>query len=282
MRRTRPGRPSGPVAARSALPRPGASRPSARDKAGIVAAASLGLLVAGCTGADVSGGAVGWVPPGEERLSLVAAARADQRRAVRYADDWQAEEYARVGSPGLQLEYLYITAEPGSPVSLGAGFDVARAVGLFRRNRAGVSGWGDLGRVGKLGGTLFYRPYRLGNRACFAFAGDLDRRGEDSLGRPSETLLGYGCADAGVLPATRIEAVLDGIGVRRAVPSAQLPSLPPAETALDFARGKADADQGLVSFPLLRAQRRTHADADADADAVGEASGNPSSAWPWG
>jgi hypothetical protein len=193
----------------------------------------------------------------------VAATRPDQRQAVRYADEWQAEEYGRVRSAGLRLEYLYVTADPGSPVSLDSSFDLVRAVGLFRRNReVGVSGWGGLGRVEKPGGTLFYRPYRLGDRACFGFEGDLGRGGEDPVGRPSEILLGYGCADAGMLSATRIEAILDGIGMRRVVASASLPSLPSAGTALDFARGKADADQGLASFPLLLARHYTLADAD--------------------
>jgi hypothetical protein len=263
MYRKRLGQPSGLAAARPAHPRPRASRPSLRDTARIVATASLCLLAAGCAGADVGRDAVGWVPPGEERLSLVAAARPDQRQAVRYADEWQAEEYARVRSAGLQLEYLYVTADPGSPVSLDSSFDLVRAVGLFRRNQeVGVSGWGGLGRVEKPGGTLFYRPYRLGSRACFGFEGDLGRGGEDPLGRPYEILLGYGCADAGMLSATRIEAILDGIGMRRVVNSARLPSLPSAGTALDFARGKADADQGLGSFPLLLAQHYALADAD--------------------
>jgi hypothetical protein len=255
-------RPSGLVAARSARPQPRASRLSYRDYSRIIAAASLCLLVVGCTGADAGHDTAGWVPPGEERLSLVSAARPDQWRAVRYADDWQAEEYARVRSPGLQLEYLYVTADPGNPVSLDSSFDLARAVGLFRRNQVGVVGWGSLGQVEKPGGTLSYRPYRLGNHACFGFEGDLDWRGEDPLGRPSEILLGYGCTDAGTLSPTRIEAILDGIGIRRVVTSAQLPSLPSAETALDFARGKADADRGLASFPLLLAQHYTLADAD--------------------
>jgi hypothetical protein len=195
--------------------------------------------------------------------SLVAAARPDRWRAVRYTDEWQAEEYARASSAGLRLEYLYVTADPGSPVSLASSFDLVRAVGLFRRNQGvGVSEWGGLGRVEKPGGTLFYRPYRLGSRACFGFEGDLGRGGEDPLGRPYEILLGYGCADAGMLSATRIEAILDGIGMRRVVNSARLPSLPSAGTALDFARGKADADQGLGSFPLLLAQHYALADAD--------------------
>src|SRR4051794_14419175 len=100
MHRTRLGPPSGLAAARSApRPRPRASRPSSGATAAriVAVAASLGLLlVAGCTGADLGHDAVGWVPPGEGGLSLVAAARPDQRRAVRYADEWQAEEYARV------------------------------------------------------------------------------------------------------------------------------------------------------------------------------------------
>jgi hypothetical protein len=263
MHRTGPGQPSGLVAAHSAHFRPRASRPFPRDIARIVAAASLCLLAAGCTGADLGPDAVGWVPPGEERLSLVAAARPDQWRAVRYADEWQVEEYARVRSAGLRLEYLYVTADPGSPVSLASSFDLVRAVGLFRRNQGvGVSEWGGLGRVEKPGGTLFYRPYRLGNQACFGFEGDLGRGGKEPLGLPSEILLGYGCTDAGVLSATRIEAILDGFGTRRAVTSAALPSLPSAETALDFASGEADADQGLASFPLLLAQHYTLADAD--------------------
>jgi hypothetical protein len=262
MHKTGFGQPCSRMAAHSAHPRPRASRPSSRDTAGIVAAASLCLLVAGCTGADAGRDAVGWVPPGEERLSLVAAARPDQRRAVRYTDDWQAEEYARVRSPGVQLEYLDVAADPGSPVSLDSSFDVVRAVGLFRHNQQGISGWGSLGRFEKLGGTLFYRPYRIGNQACFGFEGALERRGEDPLERSSEILLGYGCTDAGTLPAASIEGILDGIGIGQAIASAQLPSVPSAETALDFARGKADADQGLASFPLLLAQHYTLADAD--------------------
>ena len=84
-------RPSGLVAARSARPQPRASRLSYGDYSRIIAAASLCLLVVGCTGADAGHDTAGWVPPGEERLSLVSAARPDQWRAVRYADDWQAE-----------------------------------------------------------------------------------------------------------------------------------------------------------------------------------------------
>lgn len=253
--------PSGRAAARSARHRPSVSRPSSRATARILAAASLCLLAAGCTGADIGRSAAGWVPPGEERLSLVAAARPDRWRAVRYADDWQAEEYARVRAADLQLEYLDLAAEPGSPVALAASFDLARAVALFRRNRAGVSAWGELSRVEKPGGTLFYRPYHLGERACFGFEGTLARRGEDPLERPLETLLGYGCADAGLLTAARIETILDGIGIGRAASPARLPALPPARTALDFARGEADPDQGLASFPLLLARRYTLADA---------------------
>jgi hypothetical protein len=195
--------------------------------------------------------------------SLVAAARPDRWRAVRYTDEWQAEEYAQASSAGLRLEYLYVTADPGDPTPLGASFDPVRAAGLFRHNHeAGVSAWGGLGRVDKLGGTLFYRPFRLGTEACFGFEGDLGQSAEDTQGRPSKLLLGYGCTNAGVLSAARIEAIVDGIGTRRAITSAALPSLPSAETALDFAHGKPEADQGLVSFPLRLAQHYALADAD--------------------
>jgi hypothetical protein len=75
-------------------------------------------------------------------------------------------------------------------------------------------------------------------------------------------LLGYGCINAGVLSAARIEAILDGIGSRPVGTSAALPSLYAAETALDFAHGKTEGDQGLVSFPLRLAQHYALADAD--------------------
>jgi hypothetical protein len=263
MDRTGLRQPSGPLAAHSASPGPGASRSSAPGSVQITAAVSLCLLVAGCAGAHAGHDAVGWVAPGEEHLSLVAAARPDRWRAVRYTDEWQAEEYARASSAGLRLEYLYVTADPGSPASLDLSFDPVRAVGLFRHNhKVEASAWGGLGRVNRPGGTLLYRPYRLGTEACFGFEGDLDWGGEDTQGQPSKLLLGYGCSNAGVLSAARIEAILDGIGTRRAITSAALPSLPSAETALDFAHGKPEADQGLVSFPLRLAQHYALADAD--------------------
>jgi hypothetical protein len=263
MDRTGLRQPSGLLATHSAPPGPGASRSSAPGSVRIAAAVSLCLLVTGCAGAHAGHDAVGWVVPGEEHLSLVGAARPNRWRAVRYTDEWQAEEYAQASSAGLRLEYLYVTADPGSPASLDLSFDPVRAVGLFRHNHeVETSTWGGVGRVDRPGGTLLYRPYRLGTEACFGFEGDLDQSGKDAQGRPSELLLGYGCTDAGVLSPARMEAILDGIGTRRAITSAALPSLPSAETALDFARGKAETDQGLVSFPLRLAQHYALADAD--------------------
>src|SRR5215217_6166161 len=153
MERTGLRQPSGPLAAHPAPPGPGASRSSAPGTVRIAAAVSLCLLVTGCAGAPDGQDAVGWVAPGEEHLSLVAAARPDRWRAVRYTDEWQAEEYARASSAGLRLEYLYVTADPGDPTPLGASFDPVRAAGLFRHNhKVEASAWGGLGRVDKLGG----------------------------------------------------------------------------------------------------------------------------------
>ena len=180
---------------------------------------------------------------------------------MRFTDAWQIEEYGRSSSGSLEVEYLFLAADPDGSVVLDANFDVSRAVRLFRRNREGTSDWGVLGRVGKLGGTLFYRPYRLGDRACFGFKGDLRLRADDPRRRPGEVLLGYGCSVAGgtLSPAT-IEAFLDGVGPRRPIAPVHLPSSPWGAGALEFARGSAEASGGLVSFPLRLAELYTTTD----------------------
>ena len=249
-------RSSNPAADPLAHPRIGVPRLLYRARMPMAAMTSLCLLAFGFTGAEAGQDAAGWVPPGEELISLVAATRPELRHAVRYTDDWQAEEYARVSSLNMQLEYLYVTANMDNPVALASSFDLARAVGLFRHNRQGIAAWGNLGRVEKLGGTLFYRPYRLANQSCFGFEGELEHRAEAPYGQPAAILLGYGCRDTGTLTVPSIEAVLDSIGIRR-VATAQLPSLLSAESAVDFVHGKADADHGLTSFPLLLAQHYT-------------------------
>ena len=226
--------------------------------------------MAACTGSERPAGRVGWVPPGEEGVALIAAARPDRHRAVRYLDDRQAEEYGQVGLPGLHLEYVQVTADATDAAPLAASFGPVRAAALFRRNAAADPAWGSLGRVAKPGGGgLLYRPYRLGSGNCFAFAGDLGRARDGAPAAQAEILLGYGCADdAALLGPARIEAVLGGIGSWPAAgPSssagpAGVRSLLPAESAAPVPRGDPEAAVGLVAFTL----RLVHAYALADAD----------------
>ena len=118
------------------------------------------------------------------------------------------------------------------------------------------------GQVEKPGGILFYRPYRLKERACFGFEGDLRQRADDPRRQPGEVLLGYGCAaPGGTLSPATIEAILDGVGPRRPIAPAHLPSSPWGAGALEFARGSAEVSgDGLVSFPLRLAQLYTATD----------------------